>query len=47
MGTRFIFKIYLRSHKNRFEIDILEKEILYVDQLRWNKKDNDNLKLFK
>ena len=25
----------------------LEKEILYVDHLRWNEKDNDHLKLFK
>ena len=25
----------------------LEKEILYVDHLRWNEKDDDHLKLFK
>ena len=29
------------------EIEVLEKEILYVDHLRWNEKDNDHLKLFK
>ena len=27
------------------EIEVLEKEILYVDHLRWNEKDNDHLKL--
>ena len=29
------------------EIEVLEKEILYVDHLRWNEKDDDHLKLFK
>ena len=29
------------------EIEVLEKELLYVDQLRWNKKNNEDLKLLK
>ena len=40
-------KLKYELQETQKEIDILEKEILYVDQLRWNKKDNDNLKLFK
>ena len=29
------------------EIELLEKELLYIDQLRWNKKSNEDLKLLK
>ena len=29
------------------EIEVLEKEILYVDHLRWQEKDKDHFKLFK
>ena len=29
------------------EIEVLERELIYVDQLRWNKKNNEDLKLLK
>ena len=29
------------------EINVLKKELIYVDNLRWNKKDNLDLKVLK
>ena len=29
------------------EIEVMEKELIYVDGLRWNKKENENFKLLK
>ena len=34
------------SNETKKEIEVLEKEILYIDHLRWN-KDDEHLKLFK
>ena len=29
------------------EIEVLEKELIYVDSLRWSKENNQDLKLLK
>ena len=29
------------------EIEVLEKELIYVDSLRWGKRNNEDLKLLK
>tara|TARA_B100001057_G_scaffold20494_1_gene18897 strand:+ start:585 stop:926 length:342 start_codon:yes stop_codon:yes gene_type:complete len=40
-------KLKYELKETQKEIEVLEKEVLYVDHLRWNEKDNDHLKLFK
>ena len=41
--------IYTRYElkKMETEINVLKKELIYVDNLRWNKKDNLDLKVLK
>jgi hypothetical protein len=40
-------KLKYELHETKKEIEVLEKEILYIDHLRWNKEDDEHLKLFK
>ena len=40
-------KLKYELEETEKEIEVLEKELLIVDHLRWNKKDNDHLKLSK
>lgn len=40
-------KLKYELHETKKEIEVLEKEILYIDHLRWNKQDGEHLKLFK
>ena len=40
-------KLKYELEETEKEIEVLEKELLIVDHLRWNKKDNDHLKISK
>ena len=42
-----LLKLKYELEETEKEIEVLEKELLIVDHLRWNKKDNDHLKLSK
>ena len=41
------FKLKYELNKIEKEIEVLEKEILYVDHLRWSRNDKEHIKLFK